>query len=91
MPFTNSYNFPFSGEQPTIGGVYGITDQTGDMIYIGYAENLDEQIKKHKANASDKIHALGPNKVIFEAIKDPAQRASRAQTLITEFTPKANS
>ncbi|MPZ49419.1 MAG: hypothetical protein GEU75_09010 [Dehalococcoidia bacterium] len=90
MPFTNSYNFPFGGDQPTIGGVYGITDHGGDMIFIGQTDNLEEEIKKHKANTGHKIHELGPNKVIFEAIKDEAARSSRAQLLITEFEPKAN-
>jgi hypothetical protein len=91
MPFTNSYNFPFSGEQPKIGGVYGITDHSGNMIFIGEAENLEDEIGKHKADTSHKIHQLGPNRVIFEAIKDPAARASRAQLLIGEFEPAANS
>jgi hypothetical protein len=90
MPFTNSYNFPFGGEQPTIGGVYGITDHGGNMIFIGTADNLDQEISAHKANSGHKIHALGPNRVIFEAIKDPAARASRAQVLISEFEPQAN-
>jgi hypothetical protein len=90
MPFTNSYNFPFSGEQPTIGGVYGITNQVGEFILIGQAENLDEEIKKLKADSGHKIHSLGTNKVVFEAIKDPAARASRADVLIGEFQPQAN-
>jgi hypothetical protein len=90
MPFTNSYNFPFSGEQPTVGGVFGITDQSGNFIFIGEADNLEEKIKEIKGNSGHKVHSLGPNKVILEAIKDPSARATRAQALTTEFEPVAN-
>ena len=90
MPFTNSYNFPFGGEQPTIGGVYGITNQVGEFIYIGQADNLADAIKGHKADSAHKIHAMSPNKVVFEAIKDESARKDRAQVLIGEFEPKGN-
>jgi hypothetical protein len=90
MPFVNVYTFPFSGEQPVAAGVFGITDQSGNVIFIDHTANLEEQIKAIKGDQSHKIHALGPNKVMLEAIKDESQRATRAQALTTEFEPVAN-
>jgi len=91
VPFFNPQWFNFNGQLPNSPGVYGITNATQQIIYVGETQDLATRIAQHRADRTHKMHRYAPSLVEFEPITaGEVARKRREQQLIAELNPPAN-
>ncbi len=91
MPFIDPQWFQFNGRLPNSPGVYGITNDKRQLIYIGETQDLTTRIAQHQADKMHKMHRYAPALIEFESITaGEAARKRREQQLIAEYNPPAN-
>jgi excinuclease UvrABC nuclease subunit len=89
MPF-NSQRFNFAGNWNEVGGVYGITNASGQLIYIGSTDNFRRRMNEHQNDSDHLMHQYGPVYAYAEAIPSELRRLLREQELISEYGPPCN-
>ncbi len=91
MPFTNPQWFNFSGRLPSSPGVYGITNASRQIIYIGETQDLATRMAQHQADKTHKMHRYAPALIEFEVVMaGEVARRQRETRLIVEYNPPAN-
>ena len=89
MPFSHGpYDFTPAGigNMNEVAGVYGITNDKLQMIYIGQTDNLRRRLGEHYNDNKDCIWKYSPKKHYAEVVSGGEQaRKKREAELIREF------
>jgi excinuclease UvrABC nuclease subunit len=83
-------SFNFAGNWNEVGGVYGITNASGQVIYVGSTDNFRRRMSEHQNDRSHLMHRYGPAYAYAEVIHTEAERLRRERALISEYNPHCN-
>jgi len=89
MPF-NSKLFNFVGNWYEVGGVYGITNTSGQVIYVGSTDNFKRRMIEHQNDRYHLMHRYSPVYAYAEVINNETWRLRRERELILEYRPLCN-
>jgi len=87
--FTKRYDF-WTTNWKEVGGVYGLLDSGGGVIYVGQTNDLKRRMSEHQSDDDHCIHPRGVKSVIVEVIASERERLAREQELIHEYDPPCN-
>jgi hypothetical protein len=85
------YSFTFASirqNAPSVPGLYALSNASG-WIFAGEAENVQEALRGHLAEAGTRVRDARPTGFTFE-VCDPATRPARLARLIHELSPSCN-
>ena len=93
MPFNRPIPRTFTASSvreyaPILSGVYGISN-SGEWIYIGETNNIQEALLKHLQESSTTLLKRQPTGFVFE-VCDRMLRSDRQDRLVQEYEPSCN-
>ena len=91
MPFQKTQLYDFRGSWNDVGGVYGIMNDSQQMIYIGETDSFKRRMSEHQADTGHCMHKYSPRYVYADIVQGgEAARRQQETQLIQEYHPPCN-